>query len=146
MRIGSGWRWCLALGLGLAALLGSSSGEAADRSARVIVRVAKPYDWFLTAVGNLGGTVTHQYTNVDAVAASVPQERLAELLALSGVRVYRDNVVSIPRTPTGGPGNKLSGSVSLQADGVAAAGAAIVSGAAPADFLFNNTLIGATVV
>ncbi|HVO10323.1 MAG TPA: S8 family serine peptidase [Vicinamibacteria bacterium] len=146
MRIGSGSRWFFVLGLGLCPLLGPSPGEAADRTERVIVRVARPYDWFLTAVGNLGGTVTHQYANVDAVAASIPRERLAELLALQGVRVYRDTVVSIPRTPTGGPRNKLSGSASSEADGVAAGGAASVPGVAPADYLFNNSLIGATAV
>jgi hypothetical protein len=135
---------CFALGLGICLVAGAHDAYAAGRSERVIVQVAKPYDSFVSLVRGMGGEVTHQYENVDAVAARVPQEKLTELLALQGVKVFRDSVVNLPRQRAGGPGGKLAGSVSADSEDASLAGEAIVGGVTPADYLFENEIIGAT--
>ena len=38
----------------------------------VIIHTAKPYNRVIDAIGDMGGVVTIQYENVDAVAAQVP--------------------------------------------------------------------------
>jgi hypothetical protein len=60
------------------------------------------------------------------------------------VKAYRDNVVSLPKMGTGGPREKLTGFVSGETDGVRAVGLAGAGAVVPADYLFNNSLIGAT--
>jgi hypothetical protein len=96
------------------------------------------------AIRGLGGQVTHRYDNVDAMAVQVPQDKVTEVLALQGVKAYRDNVVSLPKMGTGGPREKLTGFVSGETDGVRAVGLAGAGAVVPADYLFNNSLIGAT--
>jgi hypothetical protein len=135
---------CLVLTAGLGLVAGTDGAYAAGRSERVIVQVAKPYDSFVALVRGMGGEVTHQYDNVDAVAAQVPQEKLTELLALQGVKVYRDSVVNLPRQRAGGPGAKLSGLATSDGADASYAGEAISGGVVPADYLFENSLIGAT--
>jgi len=122
----------------------SAPADAADGHEKIIVRVAKPYDWFVSAVGSMGGEVTHQYENVDAVSAAVPRDRMTELLALQGIKVFRDNLVYLPKQAAGGPHGKLSGTASAEADEVSAAAVAGTPGVTPADYLFNNALIGAS--
>jgi hypothetical protein len=134
---------CLALALGLGSVQGAATAEAAGSHERIIVRVAKPYGWFVSAVADMGGQVTNQYDNVDAVAAAVPRDRLAELLAMQGIKVYRDNLVYLPEHGAGEAQGRLAGSATGGSEEVAAADPAVLPGPAPADYLFNNALVGA---
>jgi hypothetical protein len=144
MRRGFASGFCLALGLGAGLVFGAGRVDAAHNDERIIVRVAKPYDSFVAAVRGLGGEVTQQYENVDAVAARVPHDKLVDLLAIQGIKVYRDKLVAMPKVDTGGPREKLNTSSSTEAEGAVAVGPASAPGVAPADYLFNNTLVGAS--
>ena len=118
---------------------------------RLIVRHSKPYDSFAAAVRNMGGEVTHRYENVDALAVTVPKERLADVMALAGLnKVYKDVLVTIPRPvaevgdsprPKGAPNVALNGRLLQSVD---AAGMARLATQLPADYLFNNDLIKAS--
>jgi subtilisin family serine protease len=98
----------------------------------------------------LGGRVKQRYENVEALAADIPAERLTEVLAAVGsARVVKDTLISPPRPIAGAGGVKTRG---LQAPPVRAAQVRSVSAEAfpritsalPADYNFNNGLIGAT--
>lgn len=70
--------------------------QSADTQ-RFILQCPAPYDGVVAAVEALGGQVTHQYKNIGAVAAVVPSNRRAELLALDGLTaVYKDTIVRAP--------------------------------------------------
>src|SRR5712691_7319290 len=55
-----------------------------SRKKGIIVRAAKPYDRVENAIRSLGGNITYEYENVDAIAASLPEEKLLSLSALGG--------------------------------------------------------------
>ena len=119
-----------------------------DRKA-VIVRCSKPYDRVVAAVRNLGGEVTSQYENVDAIAANVPADRLAELMAVPGVQaVVKDVIVNIPR-PIETVGGKLEKGLVAEPVGTEAVNVLSevdLSGlthSLPENYNFNNNLTGA---
>lgn len=69
----------------------------AEEPESLIVTCARPCQGVATAVSLLGGEITQVYDNVDAVAVSVPQERVAELAAAVGAdAVHKDALVSRP--------------------------------------------------
>jgi len=121
----------LILCVALVAPLGAAEGEG------VIIQCQKPYDSVVTAVRAMGGTVTHQYENIGAIAAEVPGDRFDDLMALSGIdAVYKDVVVPAPDP---------SESVAIAASEIAG----VVSGddlAEPLDYLFDNDMTGASVL
>ena len=74
--------------------------ENADGLVNVIIHTPKPYDRLTSAIEEMGGVVTVEYRNADAVAASVPAHRMGRLLASTGVsRVEKDPVVNLPTPP-----------------------------------------------
>ncbi|MCH8352030.1 MAG: S8 family serine peptidase [Chloroflexi bacterium] len=82
-----------------------SSASAADatppdfsqREISLIVHTAKPYGNIIDSIQSLGGTVTVQYENADAVAARIPVANVPRLLALRGViRVQKDRIIQLP--------------------------------------------------
>src|SRR5262249_11418209 len=49
------------------------------------------------SIRNMGGDVSFEYENVEAIAASVPEERLAQVSALVGAQaVWKDTIVAQP--------------------------------------------------
>jgi subtilisin family serine protease len=76
------------------------SGVSVTQGIRVIVHTAKPYKKLIDAIEDLGGTVTIQYQNVDAVAAQLPSSGLKALGALPAVtRIEKDHIVELPKSP-----------------------------------------------
>ncbi|MEE8199873.1 MAG: S8 family serine peptidase [Candidatus Acidoferrales bacterium] len=76
----------------------SSDSEAAGNHnlLGVIIHTAKPYNSVIAKIEKLGGTVTIQYKNVDAIAAKVPADKFALLASLRGVeRVEKDYIVEL---------------------------------------------------
>ena len=73
-----------------------SASAGADQRERVIIRGAKPYGALIAQVRSLGGEVTQQYENVDAIAALVPKDKLTELNALAAGKVTRETQFSVP--------------------------------------------------
>ena len=75
--------------------------QSQNRKKGVIVRASKPYDGIKTAIRALGGDITYEYENIDAIAASVPEKKLAAVAALAGAGVvYKDVVVKAPERST----------------------------------------------
>ena len=63
----------------------------------VIVHTAKPYDNIRNRIRGMGGDVTIEYVNADAVAVRVPADKLSELMALPEVEaVEKDYMVPMP--------------------------------------------------
>jgi subtilisin family serine protease len=121
----------------------SAAGDGTMRG--LIIRGPKPYDAMVATVRSLGGEVTQRYENVDAIAASVPEGRLAELAALVGpgkiskdAMIARPHSVSRPERYRPGGADAITQAVATRPLGEAALAAL------PADYLFNNDLIGAT--
>ena len=119
-----------------------------DRKA-VVIRCSKPYDRVVAAVRDLGGEVTFEYENVGAIAANVPEGRLAELIAVPGVQaVVKDVIVNIPR-PIESVGGKLEKGLVAEPVGAEAVNmlteaelTRFISGL-PENYNFNNNLTGA---
>ena len=136
--------------LGLVGLLFLGEDALADEHNRVIIRAVKPYDRLVSAVRDLGGQIHHRFENVDAVAVSVPEEGMAQLAAMAGVSaVMKDLIVEVPK-----PIERVAGSTDrgLVAPSLAAEATRVldqpaldgVVAALPADYNFNNSLIGAS--
>ncbi len=81
----------------LAALLTvffATAQQTPRKKTGVIVRVSKPYDRVRNAIRSLGGDITYEFQNVDAIAASVPDDQMVSLSALSDVAgLYKDVTV-----------------------------------------------------
>jgi hypothetical protein len=120
----------------------SAAGDGTMRG--LIIRGPKPYDAMVATVRSLGGEVTQRYENVDAIAASVPEGRLAELVALVGPgKISKDAMIARPHSVSRPERYRVGG-----ADAVAEALEArplleADLSALPTDYLFNNNLIGA---
>ena len=79
------------VGLSLSCIAGATSEPLG-----VIVQTAKPYDAVIAGIEALGGTVTIQYVNADAIAAQVPADRFGDLMRLNGVdAVEKDMIVEL---------------------------------------------------
>ena len=109
----------------------------------VIIRAAKPYDAIERSVQALGGVVTHRYENIDAVVASIPDERYAEFAASVGSgKAIKDQLVAAPRPVAGAVHGQRVGRAVVEAIAAQALDAAAIV-ATPADYASSNTLIGA---
>lgn len=116
----------------------------ADEVERVIVKSSGSRDVLKQTIQSLGGKISHEYQNVNAVAASVPTSALVILDAVREFKVMKDMMVPepLPRDPKGGD----SPVVELEdAGGMVRDEASIIHDAAalPADYTFNNALIRA---
>lgn len=86
----------LYLWLAVAALPGAVA--VADETQRFILTSAGSNDRAIAAVEAMGGTITYQYRNIDAMAVEVPGDRRLELLGVDGVTaVYRDRTIRSPQ-------------------------------------------------
>ncbi|HEY7723918.1 MAG TPA: S8 family serine peptidase, partial [Anaeromyxobacteraceae bacterium] len=126
----------------LAALLGSPA--LAGDSERVILRSTGPREAMRRAVASLGGTIEHEYQNVNALAASLPRGTLAALGAFPDFKVTKDLEVAAP-TPRD-PSGLTSGVIDLAAAEALGGEDVRASVALPADYSFNNALIRANVL
>ena len=112
-----GFRWaCILVILALvyaACTLAFAQQSQNSRKKRIIVRVAKPYDRVENAIRGLGGDITYEYENVDAVAASLPEDKLLSLSALVGASaLYKDVSMRAPE-PINIPGHQPKKGVTL---------------------------------
>lgn len=79
------------VGLSLSCIAGAISEPLG-----VIVQTEKPYDAVIAGIEGLGGTITIQYVNADAIAAQIPADRFADLMRLNGVdAVEKDMIVEL---------------------------------------------------
>ena len=70
----------------------------------VIIHTAKPYDRLIGVIGDMGGVVTIQYQNVNAVAARVPAGSIGRLHRHPLVTgVEKDVIVELPPVPGENP-------------------------------------------
>lgn len=126
------------------------SGTALAEKQSVVIQCAQSCAAVAAQVAQLGGEVTIAYRNVSAIAVSLPVERLAALSGMSGVKAFsKDIMVELPRPVEAGLGSKGAGPFALETPlevraMSAAEVAAASSGSNPADYAFNNSLIGAT--
>jgi subtilisin family serine protease len=128
-----------ALSLALAAVAASAAG--ADR---ILIRSTGSREAMRAAVLALGGTIEHEFQNVNALAATVPHGTLAALGAFPDFKVTKDLTVAAP-TPRD-PSGITSGVVDLAAAEALAAEDVQGAVALPADYSFNNGLIRADVL
>ncbi|MBI2928444.1 MAG: S8 family serine peptidase [Verrucomicrobia bacterium] len=107
---------------------------------KVLIRSPKPYDKIVNEVQKQGGTVTHQFKYINAIAADVPDATLKTIRAqLPAGAVTKDVEVNAPTVPTDPRGNPLL--VEDAADSVAALSGAALQAQAAADpnaYLINN--------
>jgi subtilisin family serine protease len=66
--------------------------RGAEEPARLIVHCERPCRGVEAAVLLVGGEITYAYENVDAIAVSVPQDRVSELSAIEGVLAVSKDV------------------------------------------------------
>ncbi len=129
--------------------IAAAPAPAADGTTRgLILRVAKPYDRIVEAVRGVGGQVNHQYENVEAIAVNVPEDRVAEILALVGPsKVSKDPMIAQPhavRRDRAEWGNVPTTMDAGSADSLTEAGLKEIAAALPNDYSFNNAAIGAS--
>ena len=66
----------------------------------LILHTAKPYDNMVDAIHKMGGKVSVKFENADALAVTIPSNRVSRLLASPEVRkVERDRIVPLPTPP-----------------------------------------------
>jgi hypothetical protein len=141
----------LGLALAIAAAL-TFSGRADDQEHQrqsVIIHCPGACPAVAASVRDLGGEVTQEYENVEAIAAEIPAARLVDVPAIVGARaVWKDVIIASP-VPVGavaGSPERGAAVANLDADD----GQAIDEGdlpqfvgALPDDYNFNNSLINA---
>ena len=84
----------------VAAALALSAGlpvQTTGAREKVLIRTPKPYGSVVARVGAIGGTVTYQYTYIDAIAAEVPTAGLTALGDLVGTAaISKDVEIALP--------------------------------------------------
>ncbi len=129
-------------GLLLVVVLLTFAGSAsAAGEEHILLRSTGSREQMRQAIQALGGKVTFEYQNVNALAATVPAGARATLAANPDFKVGKDVKLSVPVPP-----HPASG-VEVRPDAFALSQVAGVGGGAgPADYRFNNTLIHADAV
>ena len=128
---------------------GGPPRQELDAPEAMLIRAEKPYAGLVSTVESLGGTVTHQFQCVDAIAAQIPRSQLAALGSLlGGHALVKDSIIPQPKSmdslhgrtfgmpAIGDPSNIGFDSVS----GLDAAGIQAVA-ATPDAYTLNNSLI-----
>jgi hypothetical protein len=121
---------------------------------KVLIRSAKPYDALAAAIRQNGGTVTHQYKYVDAIAADIPSGALPAIAALVPPgAVTKDSVLDSPKPVNSWSKKNLATPAadlsSLAADSAQALNGAEVAGLAgstPDAYLINNSMTRVSVL
>lgn len=121
------------------------SVHAADDE-KVIVSTSGPRESLKQTIRSLGGRITQEYTNINAVAATVPASTKAALDSIAEFKVSKDSpmFLTTPRDLRG-EGSRI---VSVERDGDLAVdeNTLIRNASAPSDYSFNNALINAASV
>jgi subtilisin family serine protease len=127
-----------------------ASAWAEHRHHGLIIRCDKPCDAMAAAVRDAGGTITHEYANIGALAAALPEDRVAEITALAGPnRAFKDVLVAPPAPvgPVAGSRQRGVGVASVLASEAHALDEPALKDVVsqlPKDYAFNNALIGAS--
>lgn len=121
----------------------ASAALAADHQA-VIITSSGPRGAMRQAVEALGGTVNHEYQNVNAIAARVPAGALVALGAMPDFKVMKDEQVAAPEPHD--PSGLTSGVVEAGMPDRVLPASSLVGLVRPSDYAFNNTLIRANAV
>ncbi len=121
----------------VAALVVSPPASADD----VIIRASKPYDQLVRAIEKRGGTITHQYKYVDAIAARIPADQLDAIRAqLAPGAIRKDHLVEHPRVAVDRDGSaRLVEVATASAAVLGAAEMAALASEQPDAYLINNT-------
>ena len=107
--------------------------DSEGRVVGVIIHTAKPYNRVIDAIGDMGGVVTFQYENVDAIAAQVPGGSLGLLHRHPLVTgVEKDVIVELPPIP--GENLELEGRLIRPAQGFESTGLSLKPGELPDRF------------
>jgi hypothetical protein len=127
-------------------LISASFVFAGQNSERVIVSSSGSRDALKSTIQNLGGQITQEYQNVNAVAAVIPASAKTALDAVSEFKVTKDAVTAL-EPPASDPRNKNHRQLELQADDVFSVEPdALKDLQTPNDYPFNNELINAASV
>ncbi len=114
------------------------AGAAGDE--RILIKSGGSREQMRQSVAQLGGKVTLEFQNVNAIAATVPAGGMAALAGVPGFKVVKDEQMSAPDPRHVGASEARPDAFAEQA----AAGG--IGGVIPEDYKFNNTLIRADVV
>jgi subtilisin family serine protease len=122
-------------------LLASAGSAGAAGEEHILLHSTGSREQMRAAVAAVGGKVTREFQNVNAVAATVPVDAMAGLAAVPEFKLVKDQQMSVPE-----PRDRSSG-IEARPDALATPEAASGGGGAvPNDYRFNNTLIRADVV
>ncbi|MBZ5568353.1 MAG: S8 family serine peptidase [Acidobacteriia bacterium] len=127
-------------------LLSAAGAWAADKDTRVIVSSTGPREVLRNTIQRLGGAITDEYANVNAVAAIVPASAQAALSSVPEFKVSKDMVMYL--TPTRDLRGAGVREIPVDTDGTIALDEAALKSLAssPNDYTFNNDLINASTV
>ena len=130
----------------LLSLLIVSTFAYAQKNTDVVIRSTGSRESLRAKIRAMGGTIRHEFNNVNAVSATVPATALVNLSSVPEFKVRKAPQVLAPKphAPKG-----FKGVVQLQATGHRVFDAATLIKSAntlPADYTFNNTLINAAPV
>ena len=131
------------VGLVIALAAFSSTPAWADP---VIIRCARPCAQVIEAVTRTGGTVTHRFKYVNAIAAEVPSESLSTVRAVAGAGAVRKDLLMDLPTAVHDPGGAELGANSIADDAAALSESAIagIAGANPENYRINNADLNLT--
>jgi subtilisin family serine protease len=88
----------LRLAVGTLVCLSIIGGGLASAEERIIVRTKKPYDTVKQKIGELGGTITHEFEHANGLVAVIPDGRIDAVEKIAGVEyVARDEIIPNPR-------------------------------------------------
>jgi hypothetical protein len=119
---------------------------AAENSEAVIVSSSGSKDALKNTIQRLGGRITQDFQNVNAVSAVIPANAKAALQAVSEFKVVKDTVSSV-ELPAVDPRSKGYRHVEVQADDVFSLEPDAIKGLVTTnDYPFNNELINAASV
>ena len=127
------------------------AAEQGSDSAAVIIRCASSCDQTAAAIRAAGGKVTNRYENIEAIAATVPANRLADLATVAGSQgLSRDYISSVPRSSQEvGPAGEVGLATSLsefEATSLTAEHVAQLNDLALDGLNLDTTLTGASVL
>lgn len=115
-------------------------GQSGSVRQRFIVNCPGACAAVAASVRDMGGDVTHQFENVEAIAVEVPAARGGEMPTVPGVQaVWKD-------VPVRAPAPVAASSATLETEDAQAIGETDLAGfigARPADYSFNNSQINA---
>lgn len=132
------WHRTAALAFALVLALATVSIADSEKQEGLIIRCARPCDAVAQAVAMAGGSLTHRYDNVDAVAVTVPASRVADLsLTLGADAIRKDAIVNLP------PRDVSEGEAPEDAQVVDPSALPGLAESLPENYNYNNALTGA---